>query len=73
MHKQVAVYVALFSTLGLAIGWHFRNYRGAAGELSTRVKQIPGLRNARDRAAGVVTFLAVLFAVVLFVIAARHK
>ncbi len=72
MRHQTALYIAVFSTLALAIGWHFRNYRGAASELATRLNQIPGLRDTRDRAFATISLLAVLFAAVLYVIA-KHR
>jgi hypothetical protein len=73
MSKQAALYVAVFATLALYIGWHFAVYKGASSELATRKKQVIALRGARARVFGTVTFLAVIFAVVLYVIAVKHR
>jgi hypothetical protein len=72
MGKQAALYVAVFSTAAIFIGWHFALYRGYAGELATRLRQIPGLRNGRDRHFSKLALFAVIFAVVLYVIATKH-
>lgn len=72
MSKQAAVYIAVFATIALFIGWHFAIYKGTSAELATRLRQIPALRRGRDRAFGTVALLSVLFAVVLYVIAIRH-
>ncbi|HUZ56321.1 MAG TPA: hypothetical protein VMU94_27835 [Streptosporangiaceae bacterium] len=71
MSKHAAFYIAIFATLAIFIGWHFALFRGASSELATRVRQVPRLRDERDRRFGTVTLLAVLFAVVLYVIATR--
>ncbi len=72
MSKQAALYVAVFATLALYIGWHFAVYKGASSELATRKKQVIALKGQRARVFGTVTFLAVIFAVVLYVIARKH-
>jgi hypothetical protein len=72
MGKQAALYVAVFSTVALFIGWHYAHYRGNAAELATRLRQIPVLRSGRDRHFSVVTLFAVIFAVVLYIIATKH-
>jgi len=72
MGKQAALYVAVFSTAAIFIGWHYAHYKGAAAELATRLRQIPGLRSARDKHFSVVTLFAVIFAVVLYIIATKH-
>jgi hypothetical protein len=72
MSKQTALYVAVFATLALFIGWHFAYYRGVSSELATRVKQVAALRELRSRVFATVTLLAVIFAVVLYVIATRR-
>lgn len=72
MSKHAALYVAVFSTLAIFIGWHYARFRGFSSELATRLRQIPGLRDGRDRHFGTLTLLAVLFAVVLYVIATKH-
>ncbi len=72
MHKQTAFYIAIFATLAMVIGWHYAVYRGSSSELATRRRQVPAIREVRDRAFGTVTLLAVLFAVILYVIATRR-
>jgi len=72
MSKQAALYIAVFATIALFIGWHFAVYKGTSAELATRLRQIPILRKGRDRAFGTVALLAVLFAVVLYVLATKH-
>jgi len=72
MSKHAALYIAVFSTLAIFIGWHFRTYRGAASEMATRINQVPVLKDVRDRAFAKVALMAVIFAVVLYVIATRH-
>jgi hypothetical protein len=72
MGKQAALYVAVFSTAALFIGWHYAQYRGYASELATRLRQIPGLRNGRDKHFSTLALFAVIFAVVLYVIATKH-
>lgn len=72
MSKQTALYVAVFATLALFIGWHFAFYRGYSSELATRIRQVASLKDLRARAFGTVTLLAVIFVVVLYVIASRH-
>lgn len=72
MGKQAAFYVAVFATLALFIGWYFAFFRGVSGELATRKKQVTALKDQRARIFGTVTFLAVIFAVVLYVIANKH-
>lgn len=72
MSKDAAFYVAVFATLALFIGWHFAVFRGLSIELATRLRQVKALRKGRNGVFGTVTLLAVLFAVVLYVIATRH-
>jgi hypothetical protein len=72
MSKQAALYVAVFATLALYIGWHFAVFRGTLAELATRKRQVTALKDQRARVVGTVTFLAVIFAVVLYVIARKH-
>ena len=72
MSKQAAFYVAVFATLALFIGWYFAYFKGAASELATRRKQVIALKEQRARFFGTVTLLAVIFAVVLYVIANKH-
>ncbi|MDR2984611.1 MAG: hypothetical protein LBV34_07190 [Nocardiopsaceae bacterium] len=72
MSKQAALYVAVFSTAALFIGWHWALYRGNASELATRLKQIPVLRSGRDRHFATLALFAVIFAVVLYIVASRH-
>ncbi len=73
MHKQTAFYVAIFTATALAIGWYARGLRGARSELASTLSKVPGIKNSRDHLAGVVVLLAVLFAVVLYVIAKKHR
>jgi hypothetical protein len=72
MSKQAALYVAVFATLALFIGWHFAFYKGVSSELATRKKQVTALKDQRARVFGTVTLLAVIFAVVLYVVARKH-
>jgi len=72
MGKQAALYVAIFSTIAIFVGWHYANYRGFAAELATRLRQIPVLRRSRDRQFSTLALFAVIFAVVLYVIATKH-
>jgi hypothetical protein len=72
MSKQTALYVAVFATLALFIGWHFAFYKGILSELATRKRQVSALKDQRARVVGTVTFLAVIFAVVLYVVAGKH-
>lgn len=72
MSHRTALYVAVFATLAIFIGWHFALYRGISGELATRLRQIPVLRDARDRHFSILALFAVIFAVVLYVVATRH-
>jgi hypothetical protein len=72
MSKQAALYVAVFSTAALFIGWHWAQYRGFASELATRLRQIPVLRSGRDRHFSTLALFAVIFAVVLYIVATRH-
>lgn len=72
MSKQTALYVAVFATLALYIGWHFAFFKGISSELATRRRQVTTLKDARARVFGTVTLLAVLFVVVLYVIAKKH-
>lgn len=72
MNKHAALYIAVFATLALFIGWHFAIYRGASAELATRLRQVPTLRDVRDRHFSIVALFAVIFAVVLYVIATHH-
>jgi hypothetical protein len=72
MSKQTALYVAVFATLALYIGWHFAFFRGISSELATRRRQVTALKDQRARVFGTVTFLAVIFAVVLYVVANKH-
>ena len=72
MSKQTALYIAVFATLALYIGWHFAGFKGTSAELATRKKQVTTLKGQRARFFGTVTLLAVVFAVVLYVIAGKH-
>jgi hypothetical protein len=72
MSHRAALYVAVFATLAIYIGWHFAHYKIAAGDLAARLRQIGGLQNARDRHFSIVALCAVIFAVVLYVVATRH-
>jgi hypothetical protein len=72
MSKHAALYVAVFSTIAIFIGWHFAFYRGASAELATRLRQVPVLRDARDRHFSILALFAVIFAVVLYIVATRH-
>jgi len=71
MSKQAALYIALFSTLAIVIGKNFNIFRGAAADLAARRAQVPLLKEARDRAISTAALVAVIFAVVLYVIATR--
>jgi hypothetical protein len=73
MSKQAAFYVAVFATLALFIGWYFAFFKGVSSELATRRRQVTALKDQRARVFGTVTFLAVIFAVVLYVIANKHS
>jgi hypothetical protein len=72
MSKHAALYVAVFSTIALFIGWNYAQYRGYATELATRLRQIPVLRGGRDRHFSTLALFAVIFAVVLYIVATRH-
>ena len=72
MSKQTAFYVAVFATLALFIGWYFAFYRGILTELAIRRRQVTALKDQRARVFGTVTLLAVIFAVVLYVVARKH-
>jgi hypothetical protein len=72
MGKHTALYVAVFSTIAIFIGWHYALYRGFASELATRLRQVPVLRSGRDRHFSTLTLFAVIFAVVLYIVATRH-
>lgn len=72
MSKHAALYVAVFSTIALFIGWHYAQYRGHAAELATRLRQIPVLRGGRDRHFSTLALFAVVFAVVLYIVATGH-
>ena len=72
MGKQTALYVAFFSTLAIYIGWKFAFYKGTAAELATRLKQVRNLKDALGRYFATVTLVAVLFAVVLYVVATKR-
>ncbi len=49
MSKQAALYIAVFATIALFIGWHWALYKGNAAELATRLRQIPNLRRGLFR------------------------
>jgi hypothetical protein len=72
MTKDTAFYVAIFATAAMAVGWIFRGFRGVAGELATRRKQIPHLKDHRDRLAGTFVLVLVLAGAVLWVVANSH-
>ena len=72
MSKNTAFYIALFSTLAVFIGWRFAAFRGTADELATRIRQVDALKDARGRALSRVALLAVLFGVILYVVAKKH-
>lgn len=72
MSKHAAFYVAIFATTALFIGYAYAGYRGSAAELATRLRQIPGLKNARDRFLGRLVLLSVLSAAVIYVLAKKH-
>lgn len=72
MTKHAAFYVAIFVATALFIGYNFAGYRGNASELATRLRQVPALRNARDRFFGRLVLLCVLSAAVLYVLAKKH-
>ncbi len=72
MTRNAAFYVAIFAATALFIGYHYAHYKGNAAELATRRRQIPGLRDGRDRHFGTVALLSVLTAAVIYVIA-RHR
>jgi hypothetical protein len=72
MSKNTSFYIALFSTLAVFIGWRFAIFRGTAEELATRVRQVEILKDARGRALARVALIAVLFAVILYVVATKH-
>ncbi len=72
MSHRAALYVAVFATLAIFIGWHFALYRGFSSELATRLRQVPVLREGRDRHFSILALFAVIFAVVLYIVATRH-
>jgi amino acid transporter len=72
MSKHAAFYVAIFATTALFIGYAYAGYRGNAAELATRLRQVPILRNARDRYFGRLVLLSVLSAAVIYVLAKKH-
>jgi hypothetical protein len=69
MTRNAAFYVAIFATTALFVGYHYANYKGYAAELATRLKQVPVLRDRRDRHFGTMLLLSVLTAAVIYVIA----
>jgi hypothetical protein len=73
MGKHAAFYVAIFSATALFIGYYYALYKGFAGELAMRLKQIPGLRSGRDRYFGTLALLCVLSAAVIYVLAKHHR
>ena len=72
MSKHAAFYVAIFVPTALFIGYYYAAYRGNAAELATRLRQVPTLRNGRDRAFGIVVLLCVLSAAVIYVLAKKQ-
>ncbi len=72
MSKHAALYIAVLSTLAIFIGWHYAFYRGASSELATRLRQVPALREEKGKHFSIVALFAVVFAVVLYVIASKH-
>jgi hypothetical protein len=72
MSKHAALYVAVFATIAMFIGWHYAQYRGFSSELATRLRQVPILRDQRDRHFSTLALLAVIFAVLLYIVATRH-
>ena len=72
MSKHAAFYVAIFATTALFIGYAYAGYRGNAAELATRLRQIPVLRNNRDRFFARLVRLAVLSAAVIYLLAKKH-
>jgi len=73
MTKQTAFYVAIFSTAALAVGWYFRGWKEASGGMITALNRAKALGKARDLFAGLTVLVAVVFAVVLYVVATRHR
>jgi hypothetical protein len=69
MTRNAAFYVAIFATSALFIGYHYAHYKGNAAELATRLRQVPVLRDGRDRHFGTMVLLSVLTAAVIYVIA----
>jgi len=72
MTKQTAFYVAIFSTAALAVGWYARGWREATSAVITTLKRAAALANERDRNFGITALVAVVFAVVLYVVVTRH-
>ncbi len=72
MSKHAALYIAVFSTIALFIGWHYAFYRGASAELATRLRQVPILKEEKSKHFSILALFAVVFAVVLYVVATRH-
>ncbi len=72
MGKHAAFYVAIFASTALFIGYHYAHYRGNASELATRLRQVPSLRDGRNRHFGTLTLLCVLSAAVIYLIA-KHR
>lgn len=73
MTKQADLYVAIFVTVSLALGWYGRSLRGAHHELMSTSKKIAGLRKSRDHYLGIIAFVTVVCAVMLYVLATKHR
>ncbi len=72
MSKETAFYVAIFATAAMALGWFWRSFRGAAREAVVRARQAEEAREVRNTLIGKVALIAVIAAVVLYVIALHH-
>ncbi|HET9898678.1 MAG TPA: hypothetical protein VFQ44_27465 [Streptosporangiaceae bacterium] len=73
MNHSTALYVAIFATVSLAVGWYGAKAWMAHGDVSGTIRKISGLKRQRSHNGGIALVIFLVAAVVLFGLLARHR
>jgi hypothetical protein len=72
MTHSTALYVAIFATASLAVGWYGAKAWIAHGDVGGSERKIPGLKRARNRNGGIAMLLIITGLLVLYGLVTKH-
>ncbi len=73
MNHSTAIYVAVFATVSLAVGWYGCKAWIAHGDVGGTIRKISGLKRARSYNGGIAIVIFLVAVLVLYGLVARHK